>query len=87
MKNQSVAKEQLEQISSRLKYLRSVLHARVSELNNTTEKLIKRIENGSSINSLGEIQGSGLQIDLLCAQICELNEQAAELGHKLNGEE
>ncbi len=83
MKNKA-AKEQLEQIGSRILFLRKTLSDRALALSISMEKLSERSRDCKGLNPLGEIQGSSSQIDILCAQIAELEEQAAEIGFKIN---
>lgn len=42
------------------------------------ERIIKDINEGSTINSLGELQGSGPEVDRLCGEYCQIVEVATE---------
>jgi hypothetical protein len=51
--------------------LRRGIRSEALDLADHIQRLASRVEDGSSVNPLGEVQGRGLGLDLLCARLEE----------------
>lgn len=61
-----------------VKYAKERLVSQAKYIAEKMNLLVKRVEEGSSVNSLGELQSSGPELDRLCAEfvLAQKHEQA-----------
>jgi len=74
-------------IEHRLAGYRETLIGKARWLKDDMERLIRNLEEGSTINSIGEVQGRGGEIDRLCGLYAEFQRLAEELRAARESEE
>ncbi len=77
---------QRHRLDSKVEDYKEQLVAKARWLIDDLERMLQHLEEGSAINSLGEVQGAGSEIDRLCGLYSEVRQLAEEMRSAREGD-